>query len=61
MTNEQLIKTIDNIGTVILDIDIKVKDAVKMAEIIKAIAAVRNELANRKDDEDVISQSSAFS
>ncbi len=52
MTNEQLIKTIDNIGVAIMDIDIKVKDAVKMAEILKAITAVRNELTNRKEDED---------
>lgn len=50
MNNKELVETIDNIGQVIFDMEFKGKDTIKIAEILKALNAVRNELNSRPEE-----------
>lgn len=53
MTNEEKIITLDNIANALFEVEIKARYSMKMAEIFKALNAVRNaiEKEDRKDDE----------
>lgn len=54
MTKQEMVNALDNAGAFIFDIDIKGKDALKVANALRAINIVRNEIdKDRKDDEDV--------
>lgn len=47
MTNEEMIKTLDDVGMILFDMDIKGRQAMKMAGVLQRLNSVRNELESR--------------
>lgn len=47
MTNKEIVETLDNVGVILFDLDIKGKQCFQMSNILKALNAVRNELESR--------------
>ena len=52
MNDKELVSVVDNIGQALFEMEFKGKDVIKIAEILKALNAVRNELNNREVVED---------
>lgn len=48
-----MVNALDNAGLLLFDIDIKGKHALKVADALRLINSVRNEIEKGKDDEDV--------
>lgn len=47
MTNKEMVKTLDDVGIILFDMDIKGKQAIMMAGILQRLNSVRNELESR--------------
>ena len=52
MNKDDIIQTLDNIGNALFEIEIKARYSIKMAEILKALNAVRNAIDNDRKDDD---------
>lgn len=51
MTNKDITTTLDNVANALLNLEIKGKDALKLAKVFEALSVIQEELKNRKDDE----------
>jgi hypothetical protein len=51
MTNKNIIQTLDNVGVALMDMEMKGKNCFKLAEILKALNAIRNEIESRDSEE----------
>ena len=49
MTNKEIVKTLDDVGVMLFDIDIKGKQAMMMTGIFQRLNTVRNEIEKRDD------------
>lgn len=44
MTTKEMVETLDNVGLVLFDFDIKGKQAFQMSSVLNALNSVRNEI-----------------
>lgn len=47
MTNKEIVETLDNVGVILFDLDIKGKQCFQMSNILNALKAIRNEIGSR--------------
>lgn len=52
MTKQEMVNALDNAGLLLFDIDIKGKHALKVADALRLINGVRNEIEKEKDDDE---------
>lgn len=52
MTYKEMIKTLDDVGVMLFDMDIKGKQAIMMAGILQRLNRVRNEIEERDASDD---------
>lgn len=57
MTNKDMVQTLDNVGVALMDMEIKGKQCFKLAEVLKALNAVRNELESKDKEESEVDDS----
>lgn len=58
MTYKDMVQTLDSVGVVLMEMEIKGKQCFKLADVLKALNAIRNDLESkdkegveRKDDD----------
>ena len=52
MTKQEMINVIDNVASLLFDINIKGRDSLKVADALRLINGVRNEIEKEKDDDE---------
>ena len=52
MTKQEMINAIDNAASLLFNIDIKGRDSLKVADALRLINGVRNEIEKEKDDDE---------
>lgn len=57
MTYKDMIQTLDNVGVALMDMEIKGKQCFKLAEVLKALNAVRNEIESKDKEESEVDDS----
>lgn len=53
MTYKDMVQTLDNVGVTLMDMEIKGKQCFKLAEVLKALNAIRNELESKDKESEV--------
>ena len=52
MTKQEMVNVIDNAASLLFDINIKGRDSLKVADALRLINGVRNEIEKEKDDDE---------
>ena len=52
MTKQEMVNAIDNAASLLFDINIKGRDSLKVADALRLINGVRNEIEKEKDDDE---------